>query len=560
VVAESNGAVAPFSQVLVTLTKQEHIRLLWEANYWKAEHRRAAERALSIEAAYREQLRQVAQGAEQREAMLRGELEVARARIRDLERRLFGRKSERCGVIDDRHRARGCGRRGRGQQRGAVGHGRTRLAHLPVHTEVVALDTPLCPVCGLPLSRMPGSDECEVLEIEVQAYRRRFRRPRYRRTCDCRQVPGIITAPPPARLIARGKFGISVWVSVLLDKFLYGRPSQRLLQDLADHGLELSVGSLAGGLQAIAPLFAPLQQALLRRLRGEPHWHADETSWPVFAEVEGKSGHRWYLWVFQSRSVVYYELDESRSSSVPAAVLAGVRTGVISCDRHGAYKKFARLNPGIALSFCWAHQRRDLLNLANEYPQLAAWAMAWVDCIGGLFALQAQRRQARGPRRAELDRHVRATVQEMAAKRDAALADPTLPAPAAAVLRSMMQHWQGLTEFVERPQLPLSNNAAERALRSPVVGRKGYYGSGSCWSGQLAATMFSVLMTMRHWQINPRTWLTAYLQACADHGNCPPPQLRPFVPWTMTAAQLAAMRAAPAQAVLRPRGAVVDSS
>ena len=546
--------------MLVRLTKQEHIQLLWEANYWKAEHRQAAERALRVEAAYREQLRQAAQGAEQREAALRGELQAARARIRDLERRLFGRKSERWGVIEDRHRAGGCGRRARGQQRGAAGHGRTRLAHLPVHTEVVELDTPLCPVCGLALRQMPGRDECEVLEIEVQAYRRRFRRPRYRRTCDCRQVPGILTAPPPARLIARGKFGISVWVSVLLDKFLYGRPSQRLVQDLADHGLELSVGSLAGGLQAIAPLFAPLQQALLDRLRREPHWHADETSWPVFAEVEGKSGHRWYLWVFQSRSVVYYVLDESRSSRVPAAVLGGVRTGVISCDRHGAYKRFARLNPSVALSFCWAHQRRDLLNLAHEYPDLATWAMAWVDCIGTLFALQAQRREARGARRAELDRHVRATVQEMAAQRDAALAHPTLPAAAAAVLRSMAQHWQGLTEFVERPQLPLSNNAAERALRGPVVGRKNFYGSGSPWSGQLAATMFSVLMTMRHWKINPRTWLTTYLQACADHGNRPPPQLRPFLPWTMDAAQRAAMRAAPAKAVLRPRAAAVDSS
>jgi len=42
-----------------------------------------------------------------------------------------------------------------------------------------------------------------------------------------------VTAPAPARLIERGKFGVSVWTSVLLDKFLYGRPSHRLLQDLA---------------------------------------------------------------------------------------------------------------------------------------------------------------------------------------------------------------------------------------------------------------------------------------------------------------------------------------
>ena len=55
--------------------------------------------------------------------------------------------------------------------------------------------------------------------------------------------------------------------------------------------------------------------------------------------------------------------------------------------------------------------------------------------------------------------------------------------------------------------------------------------------------MFSVFMTMRRWQINPRTWLSAYLQACAEHGNQPPPQLSEFLPWTMDTMRLSAMRA-----------------
>ena len=84
-----------------------------------------------------------------------------------------------------------------------------------------------------------------------------------------------------------------------------------------------------------------------------------------------------------------------------------------------------------------------------------------------------------------------------------------------------------------------------------VVGRKNFYGSGSQWSGELAATMFSVLMTMRRWQVNPRTWLSAYLQACAEHDNRPPPDLHAFVPWTMDAARLTAMRA---PALSRPVG------
>jgi transposase len=552
----------PFSQVFVTLSKQEHIELVCAANFWKAEHRRAADRAAQIAGECEVRLRQAEQRAAHREAELLGELEKAHARIRDLERRYFGRKSERRRAVDDLHRDRAQPKRRRGQQRGAAGHGRTRLETLPARVEDVVVESPVCPRCGDRLRPFPGTDDCEVLEVEVQAYRRVIRRRRYRRACQCHGVAGIIAAPAPGRLIARGKFGVSVWVQVLLDKFLYGRPTCRLLQDLADQGLNLSPGSVTGGLRAIAPLFAPLKPALLGKLRSEPHWHADETRWEVFAEVDGKVGHRWYLWVFQSSSVAYYEVDPSRSWTVPAEVLAGAQGGIISCDRHGAYKKFARLHPGFTLSFCWAHQRRDLLNLANEYPVVSRWALAWVQCIGDLFALQGCRREAppASLRRAELDRKLRATVQEMAVKREAALADPTLPGPAAKVLKSMREHWAGLTSFVEQPTLPMENNAAERALRGAVVGRKNFYGSGSPWSGELAATMFTLLMTMRRWRINPRTWLAAYLQACADHGNRPPPDLRAFLPWDMDAARLAAMRTAARVFGERHHGTAVDSS
>jgi transposase len=317
------------------------------------------------------------------------------------------------------------------------------------------------------------------------------------------------------------------------------------VQDLADQGLALSMGTLSGGLQAIAPLFVPLYEGLLEQLRSAAHWHADETRWEVFVDIEGKRGHRWYLWVFQSPAVAYYVLDPSRSAAVPTEVLAGVGGGTISCDRYGAYKKFARLHPGFTLLFCWAHQRRDLLMLANDYPELRPWALAWVEYIGSLFARHAKPREAwlAGGECGELDRQLRAMVQEMADKREAALADPTLPRPAAKLLESMRRHWPGLSAFLDHPELALDNNEAERALRPAVVGRKNFYGSASQWSGELAAMMFSVLMTLRRWQINPRTWLNAYLQACAEHGNRPPPQLGAFLPWAMEAARLAAMRA-----------------
>jgi transposase len=88
----------------------------------------------------------------------------------------------------------------------------------------------------------------------------------------------------------------------------------------------------------------------------------------------------------------------------------------------------------------------------------------------------------------------------------------------------------------------MDNNVAERDARLAVVGRKNFYGSGSEWSGQLAATMYSLLMTVKLWKLNPRTWLSAWLQACADNGNQAPQDINAFLPWAMDDARLSAMR------------------
>src|SRR6266498_3063556 len=103
------------------------------------------------------------------------------------------------------------------------------------------------------------------------------------------------------------------------------------------------------------------------------------------------------------------------------------------------------------------------------------------------------------------------------------------------VLSSLHNHWDGLTVFVDRPEVAMDNNTAERILRNPVVGRKNYYGSGSVWSAHFAAMMFSVLQTIVLWGLNPHHWLSAFLQACAESGGQSPADLSPFVPWQMSA-------------------------
>ena len=428
--------------------------------------------------------------AVEREQRLKEKLQAARAKLKELRQRLRERWARRRGS-EKRTRSAGgseaaaAAPRRRGQQRGAPGHGRRQHAHLPVQVEAhdVEPERRRCPACGDEYGAH-GSEDSEQLEIEVRAYRRVIKRRRYRRSCQCAAAPALLTAAAPPRLIPKGILGISVWVTVLIDKYLLYRPTYRLLADLRAHGLDLAQGTVTDGMRRLAPLFAPLREALIARSRTGQHWHADETRWQVFEADSEDACQRWCLWVFWSAEVVVFTLDPTRSARVPKQHFATVTGGVVSVDRYSAYKRLAK-DTALVLSFCWVHVRRDFITIANERDDQEEWAEQWLADIAALYHLNDERLQVRAEptQYAAADAALRAGVQAMQERRERELAQqPKLPAACAKVLRSLRNHWQGLTLFVEDPDLPMDNNQAERALRGPVVGRKNYYGGAGAQS------------------------------------------------------------------------------
>jgi transposase len=379
------------------------------------------------------------------------------------------------------------------------------------------------------------------LEVEVRAHRRVIRRRRYRPTCACAAHPGIVTAPPPPRLIPKSLLGVSIWVAVLLDKYLFYRPTHRLLADWETIGLDLSLGTITEGLRRLVPLFEPVYEALVKRSQGQTLWHADETRWLVFASIEGKAGYRWYLWVFHAAEVVVFILAAGRSHEVPEEHFGPVEgRGILVVDRYKAYQAIDKVKSGrIVLAFCWAHVRRDFLGVARSWPEQEAWALEWVDRIGQLYHLNNERLRVRGDAAAfaAADGVLRTAVTQFGERGQRELEEAELHPARRKVLESLGDHWGGLTVFVEHPEVPMDNNTAERSERGPVVGRKNYYGSGAVWSGRLAAMLFSLLQTLCLWEVNPRRWLTAYLRACAAAGGRVPGEMERFLPWNMSAEQ-----------------------
>lgn len=496
--------------------RRENLELRQQAGYWKSRHADALVRI----------------------ALLEKEVEQLRGENRKLQAQAFGRKSEkqsrsdRSNQLDDPSEAKPP--RPRGHQHGQPGHQRRDYSHLPVREEPVELPVAerVCPHCGLPLVAC-GAEDADLIEIDTVIYRRVIHRRRYQRTCPC---PGqrTWTAPQVPKLIPKGRFGVSVWVEILVDKFASQRPTERLLQHWQLLGLDLAPGTVTDGLRRLEPLFQPILAALQERQRQSVLTQADETRWLVFSEHDGKVGHTWWLWVFGGSDAVVYLLDPWRSHEVPEKHFPKNACGVLLVDRYSAYKAMAQVKDGtLLLAFCWAHVRRDFVRVGKGWPELTTWALQWLQRIRELYRLNRPRLQKRAD--ASTDAALRQALAAFAQQAATELADPSLREPCRKVLASLQEHWPGLTRFLDDPRIPMDNNISERRLRGPALGRKNYYGSGAVWSGHLAAALFSILATLKLWQLNPRLWLQWFLESCAAAGGKAPSDIQPFLPWNLSA-------------------------
>lgn len=541
---------------MVTITDEidrvKYIELCQQAHYWRAQHARAAQR-LEDWKAKAVQLESLVSKCQATIAEQSQQLEALKARVVWLTQQVFGRKTESTIDTDiegqniygssantsiesfDPSQYPPIDKRKRGQQEGAKGHGRKLRLNLPCIEVLHELgqDKCCCPKCGKPFLAFAGTENSEQIEWDVILRRRIHKRARYIPTCNCHAVPGIVTAPPPAKLIPRSLFAASFWIRLIMEKFLFQRPLYRVRKVLALEGLSVSQGTLTGGLRRLGELLQPVYTVILEHNRQAKHWKMDETRWMVFEEVEGKNNYRWWLWVVITADTVAYLLEPTRSAQVPKNHLPQDPQGIINADRYIVYKI---LGTKILIAFCWSHVRRDFIRVQDGYCYLHGWGQAWVKRINEIFYLNNERLEVLSePQSFHIkDQALRKAIDAMADERQRQLADPNLHEAARKVLESLRNHWQGCTLFVDHPEIPMDNNESERRLRDPVVGRKNYYGSGSVWSGALTAILFTIFQTLLKNKIDPQKWLFAYFESCAQNGGRRPANFDEFVPWNLS--------------------------
>jgi transposase len=335
----------------------------------------------------------------------------------------------------------------------------------------------------------------------------------------CRCGGCVDTAPSPMRALSRSRYSLAFAVKVIVDKWLDHIPLERQVRILERHGLVVTSQTLWDLAAAVAKRLSLVDAALAAHVLKQPVIGLDQTGWPRLEVPDSKP---WQMWCLTAPGVVVHRIRDDKSA-VTFKALVGGYVGTIVCDALATHAAGARGDPGIVLAGCWAHVYRKFEEAKPDHPE-ADQALAWIGAlyeidhraVGDLDRL-GELRRAEAP--AILDAF-RAWLEEQASLK-------TLSIGKAAAYA--YGNWDRLTRFLDDARVPLDNNATERAIRGPVIGRKNHYGSRSHSGTQVAATLYTILESAKLNGIEPAAYIAAAITA-AEHGET-------LLPWQFTSSK-----------------------
>jgi transposase len=388
-----------------------------------------------------------------------------------------------------------------------------------------------CAECGKPLSRL-GADVSEQLDY-VPGYFQVIQHVRPK--LACKTCARIVQAPAPIRPIERGLPTTGLLAQVIGAKYADHCPLYRQEGIYRRSGLELPRAMLASWVAEAATLLEPLVGALERYVMAAAKLHGDDTPVPVLSPGKGrtKTGRLW-AYVRDDRPAagpdppaVVYRYSPDRKAERPRAHLRAF-TGILQAD---AYSGFAPLYAGgrIEEAACWAHARRKYYDVyATDRSTIAAEA---ITRIGRLYAIEREiRGQPPAVRAAVRQDRSAPVLDEMHAWLRSSCALLSAKSPLAQAIQYSLTRWAALTRYVEDGRIEVDNNAAERAIRALVLGRRNYLFAGSDAGGETAACLYSLIGTCRLNGIDPHRYLRQVLERIPAH---PINRIQELLPWNL---------------------------
>lgn len=414
--------------------------------------------------------------------------------------------------------------------------------HLPRYDEVIEPESKVCPCCSFELHCI-GTDVSEALDIVPAVVRvKRTFRPRYAcRACES----GVVQAPAPARVMDGGMVTTAFAAHVAVSKFAWHLPLHRQAQMLASYGVIIDRGTLGAWVTRVAWWIELLYDALTAFIRSQPRVFCDETPLPQLdpGRKRTKVCQLWAQavddrpWNGPAPPAVAYTFAESRSAREVERQLLSF-AGVLQVDGYQAYKTMVKRRgksnvAPVRLAFCLAHARRkfvDVVKLTGSSEALSILAR-----IAEIYRIEADLRGGSADTRLIVRRREASPImRELKAKLTELSDEVSSKSALGKAVSYTLNHWGGLTAFLEDGRVEVDSNVVERSMKSVALTRKNSLFVGSASGGKTFAVIASLVNTCKLNGVDPEVWLADVLERIIS-GKVKANDMGSLLPWTWKA-------------------------
>lgn len=346
-----------------------------------------------------------------------------------------------------------------------------------------------------------------------------------RKTIKLKEQQTLHTAPAPASVIERSFADATFLAGMITDKFQYHLPLYRQHQRLSAAGVHISRGHLTTLTHRSLELLEPIYYAILSSIISAELVSMDETPIKAGRKEKGKMRTAYFWPVFAEQQVAFV-YSSTRGHRVVAEVLGKGCQKLLS-DGYSAYERYAESRGELVHAQCWAHVRRRFFE-ATEHalPQ----CQRVLEYIQRLFEIEQSvlgaepehvltvRREQSLPVVDELFSFCGTLWFEQLVERTSLLGK---------AVAYTQERETALRQFLLHPDIPLSNNHVERAIRPVALGRKNWL---FCWSevgAKYAAIAFTLVECCKLHGVDPWKYLVDVLQRIDSHPARSVEQLTP---------------------------------
>ena len=298
--------------------------------------------------------------------------------------------------------------------------------------------------------------------------------------------------------VSKGVFGpqIQALVSLLSGGYrLSKREIVRLMKEVFQ--VKLSLGSVANLENATSlALEHPVAQAQ-KSAQKQKVVYADETGW---REDKKKA----WLWTHVTPQVVTFLIRRSRGSDAARDLIGEDYTGILHSDRWQGYNWFPLRNRQL----CWAHLKRNFKKVEERGGASAKIGKGLAEWTAKMFSLWDRFREG-SLKRTTLRTYmtkVKAEIHGLLEKGEKSRNEKT-----SRFCKNILALKPALWTFLRKEGVEPTNNVAERAIRKPVLWRKGSFGTDSAKGSRFVERILTTVATLRVQERDPLDYL---VQTC----------------------------------------------